>query len=112
MGESGEEPTQSRAALSKSPLVPMGSRALALARCFSSIHLLCEKTRDGKGACTEHLCYECWASKEVNASTECFLQVAQKTQASGGTHALVMRASMIRTRGLSSLELMRTRWAG
>ena len=46
---------------------------------LKSIHLLYKKTMDDKGAHIEHLCYECWASKEVNPSSEGFLQAPRST---------------------------------
>ena len=54
---------------------------------FKPINLPCEKSRDDKGAYTEHLCFECWARKEVSPSPEGFLQ-GQKSKSKWRTMCL------------------------
>ena len=46
---------------------------------FKSKHKLCKKTRHDKGAFSEHLCDDSWASKQTKPSREDFLKAQEST---------------------------------
>lgn len=76
---SGEECAPGKADPLKNLFVVMEACVKVPAVFLKSIQLLYSEARRSKGTCTEHLCYDCWASKADDPSHEDFLRAQNST---------------------------------
>ena len=73
---------------------------------FELIHVLYQEVRDSQGACTEHLCNECWLSTDGDSSPEYLSESTKETRASGSTLVWKMMTSGMKMPGSSFWKLM------